>query len=209
MGSEVPGGVADIVQGRGGGGADVEGAQERTQENPGDADAWRDLSTALQQDGRQEEAIAPLERYVALEPKDTDALGTLASLYLIRAGNLAERLRGAQQQAALDNPAQTFAFPSDSPFSQAFATNPVTDAVVGDSNARVNDLYTRTTQAYQEAKLKYAQLAELQPDDASIQIQLADAAQNAGDTQTALTAYKRFLNIRDEGDDSDTAEDDD
>ena len=195
MGSEVPGGVADIVQGRGGGGADVEGAQERTQENPGDADAWRDLSTALQQDGRQEEAIAPLERYVALEPKDTDALGTLASLYLIRAGNLAERLRGAQQQAALDNPAQTFAFPSDSPFSQAFATNPVTDAVVGDSNARVNDLYTRTTQAYQEAKLKYAQLAELQPDDASIQIQLAQAAENANDLPSAIAAYEQFLKL--------------
>ena len=104
--------MADILQGGGGGSAGVGGARERTQENPGDADAWRDLATALQQDGRPEEAIAPLERYVTLEPKDADALGSLASLYIIRANNLGEQLR-AQTQAALDNPGQTFAFPSE------------------------------------------------------------------------------------------------
>ena len=195
VGSDVPGGVADIINGGGGGGPDVEAAQERTQENPGQADAWRDLSTALQQDGRPEEAIAPLERYVALEPKDTDGLGTLASLYLIKAGSLAEQLRVAQQQAALDNPGQSFGFPTDSPFSQAFATNPVTDALSGDSNARINDLYTRTTQAYQAAKLKYVQLADLQPNDASIQIQLAQAAENANDLPSAISAYEQFLKL--------------
>ena len=98
VGSEVPGGVADILQGGGGGSADVGGARERTQENPGDADAWRDLATALQQDGRPEEAIAPLERYVTLEPKDADALGSLASLYIIRANNLGEQLRARRRR---------------------------------------------------------------------------------------------------------------
>lgn len=195
VGSDVPGGVADILNGGGGGGPDVQAAQERTQENPGQADAWRDLATALQQDGRPEEAIAPLERAVALEPKDTNALGTLASLYLIKAGNLADQLRAAQQQAALDNPGQSFTLPSDSPFAQAFATNPVTDALVGESNGRVNDLYTRATQGYQQAKLKYAQLAELQPEDASIQIQLAQAAENANDLPSAISAYEQFLKL--------------
>jgi tetratricopeptide (TPR) repeat protein len=195
VGSDVPGGVADIIRGGGGDGPDVSSAEERTQENPADADAWRDLATALQQDGRPEEAIAPLERYVALEPKDADALGTLASLYLIRAGNLADQLRAAQQRAALDNPGQSFGFASDSPFAQAFATNPVTDAVVGDSNARLNDLYTRTTQAYQQAKLKYVALADLQPNDASIQIQLAQAAENANDLPSAISAYEQFLKL--------------
>ena len=195
VGSDVPGGVADIINGGGGGGPDVQAAEERTQENPGEADAWRDLATALQQDGRPEEAIAPLERFVALEPKDTDALGTLASLYLIKAGSLADQLRAAQQQAALDNPGQSFALPSDSPFGQAFATSPVTGALVGDSNARLNDLYTRTTQAYQQAKLKYVQLAELQPEDASIQIQLAQAAENANDLPSAISAYEQFLKL--------------
>ena len=191
----MPGGVADIIRGGGGSGPDVEAAEKRTQENPADADAWRDLATALQQDGRPEEAISPLERYVAIEPKDTDALGTLASLYLIKAGNLANQLQAAQQQAALDNPGQSFTFPTDSPFSQAFATNPVTDALVDDSNARVNDLYTRTTQAYEQAKLKYVALAELQPNDASIQIQLAQAAENANDLSSAISAYEQFLKL--------------
>ena len=81
VGSDVPGGVADILNGRApGSGADVEGARERTQENPQDAAAWKDLADGLQQEGKSEEAISPLEPYVALRPRDTDALGTLAIL---------------------------------------------------------------------------------------------------------------------------------
>ena len=61
-------GVADII-GVGGGGAgqpSVDDARERLAENPDDAQALRDLATALQTDGQADEAIVPLEQYVAL-----------------------------------------------------------------------------------------------------------------------------------------------
>ena len=178
----MPGGVADIFNGGSAGGASVGDAEERTRENPRNADAWRDLASALQQDGKQEEAIAPMERYVALKPKDASALGTLASLYMIKAQNLSSQVQNAQVQAALANPGQDFALPADSPFGKALATNPVTDAIAGQSNGRLQTLYTQATQAFEQAKLKYAALAQLQPNDASIQIQLAQAAENANDS---------------------------
>jgi tetratricopeptide (TPR) repeat protein len=196
VGSEVPGGVADIIQGRAPGvGPSVEDARERTQENPQDAQAWRDLSSALQQEGKTQEAIPALERYTTLEPRDEGALTTLASLYLIRATDLAQQLQIAQQQAALDNPGSSFAPPPDSPFSQALGQKPVTDAVAGESSARVNQLYQETVQAYEQAKLRYADVARLQPEDASVQLQLAQAAENANDLPSAIAAYEQFLKL--------------
>lgn len=196
VGSDLPSGVADIIRGSGGGGgASVDDAAKRAQANPKDADAWRDYASALQQAGRTDEAIAPMEQYVALRPKDTASLSTLASLYLIKAQTLSAQFQDAQTQSALLNPGQPFTLPSDSPFGKAFATNPVTDAVVGQTSTRVNDLYTKAVQAYQQAKLKYAQLADLEPNDASVQIQLAQAAENANDIPSAIAAYKQFLKL--------------
>ena len=47
--------------------------------------------------------------------------------------------------------------------------------------------------AYTGAKQAYVRVARAAPEDPSIQLQLADAAVNSGDTQTALKAYRRFL----------------
>jgi tetratricopeptide (TPR) repeat protein len=195
VGSDVPGGVADVLQGRAPGGGSVGDARRKTEENPQDANAWRDLSSALQQEGKTDEAIPALERYAALRPKDESALSTLASLYLIRAGDLAQELQVAQAQAQFANPGASFGYPSDSPFAQALGQKPISDAVAAETSGRVNDLYSRTVQAYGEAKLKYAQLADLQPEDASVQLQLAQAAENASDLPSAIAAYERFLEL--------------
>ena len=48
---------------------------------PKDADARRDLATAYQADGRNSEAIAALDAYIVLRPKDQDALRELAGLH--------------------------------------------------------------------------------------------------------------------------------
>ena len=39
----------------------------------------------------------------------------------------------------------------------------------------------------------YKRLIKLDPTDATRQIQLGEAAQNAGDTATALAAYRKFI----------------
>jgi tetratricopeptide (TPR) repeat protein len=195
VGSEVPGGVADILQGRSASGApSVEEAREKTQENPSNAAAWRELATALQADGRPDEAITALERYTSLKPRDQDALRELAGLHLGKASRLQQELQVLQVQQQFANPGTEFAPPTASPLGQALAQGgPITAALSSESSGRLSQLYSELQSAYNSAKLKYAALASLDKQDASVQLQLADAALNAGDTQSAIAAYKRFL----------------
>src|SRR5207253_1122623 len=65
-----------------------------------DPQAYKDLSTAYQDKNRTDDAIAPLERYTQLRPKDQEALRTLAGLYLAQA----DAAQTAAQQAQLANP---------------------------------------------------------------------------------------------------------
>ena len=41
----------------------------------------------------------------------------------------------------------------------------------------------------------YKQIAKLQPNDPNIQLELAQAAQQAGNTAAAIAAYKTFLKL--------------
>ena len=61
------------------------------------------------------------------------------------------------------------------------------------ANERLTRLVTEMQSAYGGAKRAYVRIARVAPEDPSIQLQLADAAVNSGDTATALRAYRRFL----------------
>ncbi len=63
----------------------VEDAQKKVAENPNDPKARLELANALQAAKRPEDAIKELERYVALRPKDANALQQLGALYDQRA----------------------------------------------------------------------------------------------------------------------------
>ena len=78
------GGLQDILLQNNGvaGGPSEHDARDRIAENPKDAQAYRDLATALQNQQKPEESIAPLAKYVELEPSDTDSQRELAALYL-------------------------------------------------------------------------------------------------------------------------------
>jgi tetratricopeptide (TPR) repeat protein len=197
VGSNVPGGVADILQGRSASGApSVEDARERTHENPSSAAAWRDLGTALQADGKPDEAITALERYTSLKPRDQDARRELAGLYLGKASRLQQEVQVLQVQQQFANPGTEFAPPTTSPLGQALAQGgPITEALSSQTSGRLSQLYSELQSAYNSAKLEYAALANLDKQDASVQLQLADAALNAGDTESAVAAYKRFLEL--------------
>jgi tetratricopeptide (TPR) repeat protein len=196
VGSDVQGGLADLLTGRTTtGGTSVDDARERAQDNPKDPDAWRDLSTALQQDGQTNEAIAPLQKYVDLRPKDEDALRELAGLQLVRA-NIFRDDAVIAQAAALELAPQTDILPPEtSPLGQALGDQAISDAVSQRANEDFTQAYTRMQGGYNAAKATYVRLARLAPGDASIQFQLADTAQTAGDTATAIAAYKRFVKL--------------
>jgi len=200
VGSEVQGGLVDAF---GGGGGNVAGddrpsvseARERLEENPDDAVALRALATALQDEGKLDEAVEPLDRYTTLRPRDDDALRELANLYLARANRIQTDLANAQRRAQVLNPGQDFQPPPTSPLGQALTASPITQAVSAGVNTELNTLYTRITAAYTDAVGTYQRLAKVAPNDESVQLDLADAAQRANDVPTAIAAYKRFLEL--------------
>ena len=72
-------GVGDVFRDSGGtSGQSVSDARGATEDRPNDPDAWLELSTALQTEGDTAEAIAALDRAIALRPKDADTYRQLA-----------------------------------------------------------------------------------------------------------------------------------
>jgi tetratricopeptide (TPR) repeat protein len=197
VGSDVQGGIADVlgVGGASAGQPSVDEAREKLVEKPNDPVALRELSTALQTEGQADDAIVPLEQYVALRPKDEDAQRELAGLYLTRASRARQDLQVAQVEATLLNPGSDFLPPVSTPLGQALSSAPITQAVSGKATEAVNEAYTELIAAYQSATRAYQQIVKLAPDDAAAQLQLADAAANSGDTTTATAAYKKFLKL--------------
>lgn len=195
MGSNVQGGLDQLFSGRAATNTpDVDDARKEVQRRPRDPQALLDLSDALQQAGKPEEAIAPLERYAKLKPEDEDTLQQLAGLYITRAQRLQNEAGIAQQEAAELDPGREFLPPAQSPLGQALAAQSSFQPAQ-DANERFNAAYTQLQGTFGDAMRTYQRLARLSPSDATIQIQLAQAAQNAGDVGVTLAAYKRFLKL--------------
>ena len=191
------GGLQDILlqEQAVGGGPSESDARERTEANPRDAQAWRDLATALQNQGDSAEALAPLERDVELRPGDIDAQRELAGLYLQEAERWRRQAQAAQIALQTDVPGSTFQPPSSSKIGQALTGDPLTDALAARHNEALNEAFTQLTQAYTKAVVAYQAVARAQPNDASVQFELAQTAEAAGDLPTAIAGYKRFVEL--------------
>jgi tetratricopeptide (TPR) repeat protein len=197
VGSEVPGGIADVL-GRSPGGTgipSVSDAREEVEERPNDPEALRTLATALQAEGEIDEAITTLERMVAIAPRDDAALRELGTLYLSQAATLRQRAIRAQTEAQLLVPDEQFLPPADSDLGRALRERPITDAVQTKAQEEFTRLVQELQQAYARARATYESVAELAPNDPTIQLQLADAALNSGDQETAIAAFERFLEL--------------
>lgn len=169
-------------------------ARKKIAANPKNAGAYKELAVALQADRQLEAAIQPLERYMSLRPKDADALAQLASLYANKAQRLLTDAQAAQVSIqSVSGPA--FGLDPSSKIGQALRSDPISDAVASGQADQVNKVYTDLGNAFTQAEDAYRRLVILQPDDASLQIQLAQAAETARDSTTAIAAYKRFLKL--------------
>lgn len=197
VGSDVPGGVADLFQGRSfsSDGPSVESAQEKVDENPRDATALRELATALVSDGHADEALPVLERYARLRPRDDASLRELASLYLARAGRLRAEAQQAQARLQFANPDSDLLPPASTPLGRALADRPISNAVASEAQTELSDKVQQMQATYRKALETYQRIVVLRPEDAPVQLDLADAALNAGDNALALAAYKRFLEL--------------
>ena len=192
-------GIGDVL--RGGGGASgsdtpsVKEARAKIAANKQDAQAYRDLATALQADGKGDASIEPLEQYVALKPKDTDVLRELAGLYLAKASRLQQDAQIAQLRAQYltggSNVGETLKLGDG----QTAVQDPVRQAVEAVLGAQLTKAYTAAQEAYASARSTYERLGKAAPDDANIQIELAQVAEQTGDRKGAIAACERFLKL--------------
>ena len=184
-------GVGDVFRGGGGGGPSVSSAREKTEENPKNAAAWEELSQALQADGNNAEAIQAQQQVVALRPKDPNALRTLAALQLSIISEKQTQAQIIQGNAAINAAGQNF--PSFTVAGESVLDDPIGQAINAEASEKVQVLIGEAQAAATGAVDAYRQLVALQPNDPSVQLELAQAAQQTGDFATSIAAYERFL----------------
>ena len=193
-------GLGDILNNNGGGGSgqpSVSKALKETQKDPKSPKAWRDLANAYDTKGEIDAAISAWTTYTTLRPKDVTAYDSLASDYqqqFTSQTNDAAALQAAAQNAQATN----FGPPSNSPLGRALGSVPdpiTTQAGDAAQQAFSNALQARAATA-QKLEQTYQQIVTLRkPAEPSDSFLLAQAAQNAGDSATAIAAYKRFIQL--------------
>ncbi len=194
-------GIGDVFRGAAAdsGLPSVSEARERVAENPKDAQAFRDLATALQAEASTGEAIEALEGYVALKPRDADALRELASLYLVQAGEAERRYQEAQVRSAfLATGASVFQSINlgGRPLDPDRISSAVNSVISQETSAALGELQ----QASGSAVETYRKIAALTPKDPNVQLELGQAATSAGDAATAIAAYEKYLDLVPRGD---------
>lgn len=190
-------GLGDLFRSSGGSGDGTPSASEslkRTQEDPTDAEAWRNLSTSYQTDGKTEAAIAALVTYTELRPKDADALRELGGLYLALGAEQSRETQLAQLQAVYGG--ATTQFTSGLAVDgRPLVEDPIAQALESQAVARVSQLSQEAQASFALAVGSYQDLAALRPRDPNVQFELAGIAQQAGDFASAIAAYERFLEL--------------
>ena len=135
-----------------------------------------------------------LESFVALRPRNTDVLRELASLYLTKASAAQERGQIADFRAAYLAPGTAIAGAirlGDKPLDP----DPISQAVSGLISQESSEAYAEAQQASGQAVDAYRRITVVLPNDPTVQLELAQAAQGAGDTATTIAAYEAFLKI--------------
>lgn len=190
-------GLGDVLQkwfSSNGGGPSISKLESTTKKHPQDAQAFRDLASAYEGKQKTTLAIGALERYSALRPGDTDALQELAGLYQKRLSDLSTQYTSIQVAPTAST--TDFVPPSSTRLGQAYTdTNALAspiDRLVQDYGASQQSQIAQQANAI-AAKIEnaYARVVAHDPTDATSQFQLAQAAQNAGDTATAIAAYRK------------------
>jgi cytochrome c-type biogenesis protein CcmH/NrfG len=192
------GGIGDILQGNffsnsTSTSSRIKDKQKEIARHPKDVGLYLDLAGIYQQDQRESEALATLRKAQQIAPKDIDVLNRIAGIYSGRA----EQARVAAEDAQINYLNDSVTSPTLDPSStlgQAIASDPYSDAL----RNVANEAYSKMASAFGEAETAYKQVVAVArgtSQEPNAQLQLAGAAQIAGDTTTAITAYERFLKI--------------
>ncbi len=198
-------GLSDIFQsafgsGSSSGGASIGSLEKKVDKQPQNAAAWRDLATAYEQKQRPQDAVSALERYTALRPKDETGYSELATQYAILSRTYATDYQNAQIEGATASPYAAFAPPATTILGKVFGDpnglqDPIAAVIQQEASTKQQTAFTNYQSAQKNAEAAYKKLAVLSPDDVSVQYQLGQSAQAAGDYKTAVAAYQRFLKL--------------
>jgi tetratricopeptide (TPR) repeat protein len=168
----------------------VKSALKKTQANPKDPNAWNDLASAYQTDGKLTEANAALEHVLKLKPNDIGALQRVAGFYETKAQNKETEAQNLQAQAPLSL-AGVLGVSSASPIGQALSNDPTSQQLTQKAQAA----FTEANTAIQKDTDLYKRIAKLQPNDVNTQFHYAQLADITGDTAAALKAYKQVVKL--------------
>lgn len=184
----------------GSGGTSIGKLESKVNKHPQDAASWRELATAYETKQRSADAITALERYTALKPKDAGALSELGSQYTTLANTYATDYQNAQLEGAMAAPQTLFTPPASTTFGKIFADpkglqDPIATLLQSQATTKLQAAYSKYQQAQSNAEATYKKVAKLTPNDVTVQYQLGQAAQAAGDYAGAAAAYRRFLKL--------------
>ena len=168
----------------------VKSALKQTQAHPKDPNAWNDLASAYQTDGKLTEANAALEHVLKLKPNDIGALQRVAGFYETKAQNKEAEAQNLQAQAPLSL-AGVLGVSSASPLGQALSNDPTSQQLTQKAQAA----FTEANTAIQKDTDLYKRIAKLQPNDVNTQFHYAQLADITGDTAAALKAYKQVVKL--------------
>ncbi len=190
------GGLSDVFNSLVGhsSGTSIESLQQKVAENPKSRAAVIDLASALQRDGRTEEAIAAYQTYLGEKPKDTAALANLAILYQTVAGEAGNAVNTALRELSLAAPEANFR-PGSGALGDALGSfvDPIGQAASTQAEQAYQAAIARYQAANKQALGVLRKLARLSPSDSSALLRYAQAAEGAQQPKVALAAYKQFV----------------
>lgn len=186
------GGLSQLYSGLfGSGGNAVSKAKGEIKDHP--AKGYRDLATAYETKGDTASAMSALQSYLGVRKKDASAWAELGGLELSQAQTYATQYQSAQQAAQLADPSAPFT--PGGTLAQAVGTNPVYQGAAQQASTQASTLYSQATSALRSAVSDYTKVTKLTPRSSTAWQQLATAAENAGSYQTALGAWRKYLEL--------------
>jgi len=174
-------------------GPSVSSAQKEIQKHPTSSKGYRDLATAFESKGDTAQAITALQQYTGMRPKDAAAWSELAGLQTTQAQSYLNDYQNAYTALQLAAPSSSFV-PTSGKLATVFS-NPIENAQRSSVQSTVTDLQQRVSLAYNGAVGSWQHVTGLQPKNLNAWFQLAQAAQTAGNTTAAVSAYKQYLKL--------------
>lgn len=180
------------------GGTSLSALQQQTVKHPKSAQAWLNYANQLEADQQDDNAIAALTQYLKLRPNDQNELLDLAGLNYSRAEAWDTLYTNTEALQTAEAPPAGSVTPSgSSPLATALNSipDPLSTAVSSQIGTLASTEYEKVIGYLDSRVSAYQKIVAITPGNAFNEYSLAQAAQVAGNTSVALTAYKAFLKL--------------